>query len=68
MVSSNLVDKTQVSPAVAFVVLVLVQLLPINNIGGKWFTPVPAPDEEKAISRSLIERNPYIEPLYSTLI
>ncbi|CAE7566918.1 SLC5A7 [Symbiodinium sp. CCMP2456] len=35
-----------VSPAVAFVVLVLVQLLPIKNIGGKWFTPVPAPDEK----------------------
>lgn len=44
-----------VSPAVAFVVLVLVQLLPIKNIGGKWFTPVPGPDEKASSNEQPVD-------------
>merc|ERR1719171_2240441 len=48
----NLLDMTGfdslVSPAVSLVFLILVQLLPIKGFGGKWFTPVPAADEDKA--------------------
>lgn len=36
-----------VSPAVSFVVLVLVQLLPLPQFGGRWFTPVAAPEEKE---------------------
>ena len=43
------------SPAVAFVVLVLVQLLPIKNIGGKWFTPVPGPDEKASSNEQPVD-------------
>jgi len=42
-----------VSPAVSLLVLVLVQLLPIRNWGGRWFTPV---------ARSAAEEDPEAKP------
>eukprot|EP00747_Dinoflagellata_sp_TGD_P218602 gnl/TRDRNA2_/TRDRNA2_90823_c0_seq1.p1 gnl/TRDRNA2_/TRDRNA2_90823_c0~~gnl/TRDRNA2_/TRDRNA2_90823_c0_seq1.p1 ORF type:complete len:554 (+),score=95.48 gnl/TRDRNA2_/TRDRNA2_90823_c0_seq1:117-1664(+) len=47
----NLLDMTGfdslLSPVISLITLVVVQLIPFKGIGGRWFTPVPAPDYEQ---------------------